>query len=107
MKINGLPILLCIFATLNSYSQTIPYHSVHDDWDPDSLGNHRAIIDFRGSGPIAKVILEWRLNMDSMDKKRIIIQDAKTGRLIRHQLTGLIGNESAEIYFEPVSGAGL
>jgi hypothetical protein len=107
MKINGLPVMLCIFATLHSYSQPIPYRSVHDEWNPDSLGNHRAIVEFRGKGAVAKLFLNWRLNIDSMDKKRIIIQDAKTGQPIRHQLTGLIDNERAEIYFEPVSGPGL
>jgi hypothetical protein len=98
--------LLFLFITKLSFAQEIKYTSGNDSWNADSLGNHRAIIQFNGEAKIAKVVLKWRLNDDSMQLKRIIVQDAKTGNKINNVKTGIINNESGEIYFEPISGKG-
>src|SRR5579871_3548244 len=99
-----LTVLLLLFVVKLSFAQEIKYSSGNDSWNADSLGNHRAIVHFNGEGKVAKVIIQWRLNMDSMERKRIIVQDGNTGNKINNVKTGIINSESGEIYFEPVSG---
>ncbi len=96
--------LLFLFLAKFSFAQDIKYSSGNDSWNADSLGNHRAVVHFNGDGQVAKTIIEWRLNDDSMQLKRIIVQDASTGKKINNVKTGIINNEAGEIYFEPVSG---
>lgn len=96
----GILLLSCF-----SYAQ-VPYTSGNNSWKEDSLGNHRAVVLFNGEGKVAKVVVPWRRNDASPEKKRIIIQDAKTGAKINNIRTGIIDNEKGEIWFEPVSGKG-
>jgi len=100
----GIPVL---FFSCLLQAQTIPYSSGNNTWNEDSLGNHRAVINFFGDGKIAKVSIPWRRNDTDPQKKRIIVQDAKTKSKITNVKTGDIDNEKGEIWFEPVSGKGL
>ncbi|MES2374231.1 MAG: glycoside hydrolase domain-containing protein [Bacteroidota bacterium] len=89
-----------------SQAQNIPYTSGNNGWNEDTLGSHRAVIQFTGEGRVARVIIPWRRNDNEPEKKRIIIQDAKTGAKILNIRTGIIDNDKGEIWFEPVSGKG-
>lgn len=100
-------ILLLLLAGINGYSQSIPYSDCTNCWVADSLGNHRVVIDFNGTGKIAKVIIPWRRRDLNPELKRVIIQDAKTLQKITNVKLGTINRESGEIYFEPTSGSGL
>ena len=91
--------------TINA--QNIPYSNGKNSWNEDSLGNQRAVIQFNGVGKIAKIIIPWRRNDTDPEKKRIIIQDAKTKLKITNVKIGQLNNEMGEIWFEPVSGKGL
>ncbi|NML22365.1 hypothetical protein HHL16_15890 [Pseudoflavitalea sp. G-6-1-2] len=81
-------------------------YSSGSNWDADSLGNHRAVVQFNGTGKVARVIIPWRRADAAPQNKRIIVQDAATQRQILNVKTGLLNNESGEIFFEPVSGKG-
>jgi len=98
--------LILLLAGMNVYSQTIPYTNCTNCWAPDSLGNHRVVLTFNGTGKIAKVIIPWRRRDIDPQNKRIIIQDAKTLQKITNVKTGDINRETGEIYFEPTSGSG-
>ncbi|MGC4034644.1 MAG: DUF6067 family protein [Chitinophagaceae bacterium] len=98
--------LISIFISVFCLSQSINYTSGNNAWNSDSLGNHRAVVTFNGTGSVAKAIIEWRRKDDSTEKKRIIIQDAKTLLKIENVKTGKLNNEIGEIYFEPASGKG-
>ena len=89
------------------YSQSIPYTNCEKCWLPDTLGNHRVVLVFNGSGKIAKVIIPWRRRDTDPEDKRIIIQDATTSRKITNVKIGTINRETGELYFEPVSGKGI
>ena len=99
--------IACTCICLATQAQSIPYTSGNNQWKEDSLGNHRAVIQFSGEGKTAKVIIPWRRNDDEPAKKRIIVQDAKTGSKILNTKTGVISNEKGEVFFEAVSGKGL
>ncbi|MDQ2720865.1 MAG: DUF6067 family protein [Bacteroidota bacterium] len=97
-------VLLLIGNT--AFSQDIPFTNCTDCWNPDSLGNHRAVVEFVGNGKIAKAVIPWRRRDTDPNDKRIIIEDAKTHQKILDVKAGTLNRESGEIYFEPVSGSG-
>jgi hypothetical protein len=76
--------LFLFFITGTEY----PYTSGNNSWKEDSLGNHRAVVQFTGEGKIARVIIPWRRNDTDPRQKRIIVQDAKTGAKILNIRTG-------------------
>ena len=87
-------------------AQQIAYTDGKNSWNPDSLGNHRAVVQFTGKGKIARAVIGWRRRDFHPDTKRIIVQDAKTGNKILNVKTVEINRESGTILFEPVSGIG-
>lgn len=73
-------LILSIFLLtgFSAFSQDIPRANCNDCWNPDSLGNHRAVVEVSSIGKIAKVIIPWRRRDYHPDLKRIIVEDAKT-----------------------------
>jgi hypothetical protein len=99
--------LFCLISTVNIlYGQNIKYTSGNDAWNADSLGNHRAVIIFKGTGNMAKAVIGWRRRDIDPRDKCIIVQDAKTHKKIDNVKMGIINNEKAELWFEPVSARG-
>ena len=95
-----------ILSAQVTIAQQIKYSVCNDCWNRDSLGNHRVVIQFNGTGKIAKAIVLWRRNDQNPQDKRIIVQDAKTGNKILNVNAVDISRENGTIYFEPVSGKG-
>jgi len=103
----SLSISFCLVLVSNSLqAQQIKYTSGNGSWNPDSLGNHRAVIQFTGSGQVAKATIGWRRRDTNPELKRIIVQDATTGKKITNVKTGDITRESGTVFFEPLSGKG-
>jgi hypothetical protein len=96
---------LCIFS-IPLAAQQIKYTDGNDSWNPNQLGNHRAVVQFSGKGNVAKTTIEWRRRDENPDQKLIIVQDAKTGAAILNIKTENINRENGTIFFEPVSGNG-
>ncbi|MCZ2460026.1 MAG: DUF6067 family protein [Chitinophagales bacterium] len=105
-------ILFCLMIIVPGVNaQSFSYSDGRDSWDPDSLGNHRFVVqltqpEFQKNKSAAHVIIPWRRRDFSPELKRIIVVDAATGHRILNTLVASIKRESGEIYFEPVSGAG-
>jgi len=99
-------LLACVLFAVTSPAQQIKYTSSNGAWNADSLGNHRAVVSYNGSGKLARVIIEWRRHDSSPETKRIIVQDAKTGNQIPNAAVVRVNRELGDIFFEPVSGAG-
>lgn len=100
-------IIFCLsFAGNLLYAQQVKYTDGNNSWNPDSLGNHRAVVQFTGKGSVAKAIIGWRRRDTNPDQKRILVQDAKTGKKILNVKTTDINRESGTVFFEPVSGNG-
>jgi len=83
----------------------IKYSDGNDSWNPNLLGNHRAVIAFSGSGNTAKTTIEWRRRDQNPELKKIIVQDA-SGKEIQNIKTENINRENGTIFFEPISGKG-
>ena len=95
-----------IFLFLISDGQQIKYTAGNNNWNADSLGNHRAVINYKGSASTVRVLIEWRRRDKNPEAKKIIVQDAKTGALIKNVAAGILNREYADIYFGPVAGPG-
>lgn len=86
-------------------AQELRFTDGHQAWNPDSLGNHRAVVQFTGSGTVAKLHIPWRRCDANPQEKRIIVTDAQNRR-IRNVQTLDINREYGDLYFEPVTGKG-
>jgi hypothetical protein len=98
--------LIFLLPAFTAQAQKIPYTNCKSCWLPDSLGNHRVVLTFAGTGKAAKVIIPWRRRDNDPENKRVIIEDAKTKQKITNVKLGAITRESGEVVFEPTSGKG-
>jgi hypothetical protein len=97
-------ITLSIFCVSVS-AQSVKYVAGNNSWNPDSLGNHRAVVNVPTSGPVSKAVIEWR-RRDNPSDKEIIVVDAKSDkRILNVKVEGIL-REKGTVYFEPTSGAG-
>ncbi|MBB3053765.1 glycoside hydrolase domain-containing protein [Mucilaginibacter gotjawali] len=106
MKIKLLSFVF-LLAGFAAYSQQVPYTNCPNCWLPDSLGNHRVVLEFNGTGKIAKAVINWRRRDNDPQNKRIIVEDGATHQKVVNTKTGTLNREYGEIYFEPVSGKGV
>jgi len=106
IRLSAFLVLILFLIAGDTSGQTVPYTNGDNSWNPDSLGNHRALVQFSGKGNIAKVIIPWRRRDMNPDKKRIIVQDAQTGKKVINVKTIDMNRESGTLLFEPVSGVG-
>ena len=56
---------LVIIGSTNSQAQNITYQDGNNGWDPDSLGNHRFVIQlaapqYQLNRQVVKVVIPWR-----------------------------------------------
>jgi len=98
-------LITCLFTISISLTAQIKYSDGNDSWNPNKLGNHRAVIAFSGSGNVAKTTIEWRRRDTNPELKKIIVQDA-SGKEIQNIKTENINRENGTIFFEPISGKG-
>lgn len=98
--------LTCIlFSFYAVMAQPVIYKAADNNWNADSLGNHRAVLQFNGTGPYAKAVIGWRRNDTDPWDKRIIVTDA-AGNKISNVHTVQVDQEKGTVLFEPVSGKG-
>ncbi|SEW08329.1 glycoside hydrolase domain-containing protein [Chitinophaga arvensicola] len=87
-------------------AQEVKYTNGNNNWNADSLGNHRAVVTFNGATRVARVVIPWRRRDEHPELKRIIVQDAKTKQKINNVKTLVLNREQGDLCFEPVSGKG-
>jgi Family of unknown function (DUF6067) len=105
MQKNGL-LLIGLLAFSAVGRAQLSYTNCPGCWNPDSLGNHRAVVRFHGTGTVAHVVVPWRRRDSDPASKRVIVQDSATGARILNVVEGAVTRESGEFFFQPVSGAG-
>ena len=74
-------------------------------WNPEGLGNHRAVIYVERPSDAVQVTVPWR-RLDNVDGKDLVLIDALTNQRIRNKYCTQKNNDFVEIVFEPVSGQG-
>jgi len=98
-------IMLLLFLSLltTGQGQELRYTVCENCWSPDSLGNHRAVIDVRGKGDVARVTIRWRRRDYHPESKMIIVTDS-SGNIIQNVSREHIDRETGTILFEPTTG---
>lgn len=102
----SLVLIFILFLITGVSAQQIKYGTGNDSWNPDSLGNHRAVLTVSAAGNVAKATIEWRRRDTHPELKDIWVVDAKTNSRITDVKAANISREQGTIYFEPTSGAG-
>jgi glycosyl hydrolase family 123 len=85
------------------HGQDVPYRLGR--WDPDSLGNHRAVLRVDAAVKAVRVTLPWR-RRDEMPLAKQVFFATATGRRVMNAVPIEGGRESATFAFEPTAGAG-
>jgi hypothetical protein len=96
--------VLMAICCAGSFAQ-VKYINGNNTWNPDSLGNHRAVVHVISAAPVSRAIIEWRRH-DDPTNKAIIVVNAKTNKRVANVKAENISRESGTIYFEPTSGPG-
>lgn len=76
------------------------------NWASNEFGNHRVVVHLPRGGDAAWAHIEWRRRDKNPEKKEIIVIDGQTGKRIENVARLRVTQESGDIVFEPVSGAG-
>lgn len=105
MKKYLVPFVL-IFLGGTAAAQELKYTNGNDAWNPDSLGNHRVVLNVSNIGKVAKAVIPWRRKDLQPEQKELWVVDAKSNQRITHVKIADISREQGTIYFEPASGAG-
>lgn len=102
----SLYVVLAVFLfTVVANAQVIPYTVCENCWDPDSLGNHRAVVTVPTATKVTYATVAWRRRDANPESKVILVTDEK-GNLIRNVRRGAINREAGEVIFEPTAGPG-
>ncbi|TDE12756.1 glycoside hydrolase domain-containing protein [Dyadobacter psychrotolerans] len=105
MKIGTTLFGIFLLTSLSVLAQEVIYKSGADQWNGDSLGNHRVVVHVAAKEDVSKAQVEWR-RRDHHTDAEIIVVDAKTNKRIPNVKVGNVNRESGDIFFQPVSGAG-
>ncbi|RNL51258.1 glycoside hydrolase domain-containing protein [Pedobacter jejuensis] len=89
--------LLCFASSL--HAQTLKYTNGNNQWNADSLGNHRVIVLYNGSGSVAHTKIDWRRRDEHPENKKLIIKCAN-GNAIKVLGVENFNRESVDIYFD-------
>ena len=95
-------IILVIAFNFLGYSQSeVKYGIAEIPWEA-GLGNHRAILEVPKKAEAVKLNFSWRRHDESIEKRRFIIVNAKTGDTIENIHRLEVNNEKCELVFGPV-----
>ena len=76
------------------------------NWDGETWGNHRALVEVRGSGEKARVRIPWRRCDEAAEKKGVFVRRAADGSEVPRVYVHRISREFCEIAFDTASVVG-
>jgi len=96
---------LLTFAVKASVAQQIPYISKNNDWDADSLGNHRVVLTLPNANTsVAKATINWRREDLKPESKQLFVVDSASNKRLMNVSVAAMNREACVLYFEPVAG---
>ncbi|WP_231596007.1 glycoside hydrolase domain-containing protein [Sphingobacterium endophyticum] len=93
-------------AAQTAYSQQQPFPPQPLKWNPDQLGNQRAVLKVEKDDKLVEATIPWRNRWVKADQK-IIIVDSATNKSYDPSSYLWINNVSGGISFQPQSGKGI
>jgi hypothetical protein len=94
----------CISLNIQAMAQTIPYSTAN--WNPDTLGNHRVVVNVSSLAEAVRVQVDWRRRDHHPENINIIVTDANLHR-INNVYRNNINRESCDLVFQPKAGKGI
>lgn len=104
LKFAGSFLLLFFIMNIGSRAQEIPYST--GNWDADSLGNHRVVVQVMKKTDATRVHIPWRRRDLQPENKNVIVVDAGTGRKVRNVYRVEINREYGDLIFQPHTAPG-
>ena len=83
----------------------VKYTVSQDSWDPDELGNHRAVIVVDRQADVVRIRIPWR-RRDANPQEKGILLYSETGAKLENYLPVAITQPYGDFLFEPVDGPG-
>ena len=108
---NTLRSLACAAAlaacALHPLAAQSPVFAVADSaWDPETFGNHRAVVQVDAPGRFVHVTVPWRRPDRHPETKAVIVVAERGGAAVANVRRGAITQAAGEFDFEPTAGAG-
>ncbi|HEY8930228.1 MAG TPA: glycoside hydrolase domain-containing protein [Mucilaginibacter sp.] len=98
-------LLLLLAAAQFTFAQQIKYISKNNDWDADSLGNHRVVLTLQNANTaVAKAVINWRRNDMHPELRQLFMVDSTTNKRVMNVQVSANTRETGILYFEPVKG---
>jgi hypothetical protein len=95
---------LCLASGLQLNAQSLKYST--GNWNPDTLGNHRVVVNVPVMAEAVKVQVDWRRRDHRPDTTNIIVTDANLHR-IKNVFRSKVTRETCELIFQPQAGKGV
>ncbi|PWS26984.1 hypothetical protein DHW03_13270 [Pedobacter yonginense] len=92
-------LIIALFSHLAVFGQIHQYSNGNNAWNPDSLGNHRAMLQFNGPGKIAHAKINWRRRDEHPELKKVIIHDSEGNKVSIEGLANF-SREGVDVYFD-------
>ncbi len=84
----------------------LPLSAQQPAWEPDSLGNHRAVVRVDARSDAVLAVIDWRRRDRTPEDVRVVVIDAATNRRVSNAARMEMNREFGEIVFQPVTVPG-
>lgn len=98
-------VFMCVFAFMASQVVADIEYEVAD-WHEPGLGNVRAIIEVENASDAVRVHIPWRRDDVNYSSKGVVVYDMQSEKQVRNVYVVQSDRESADVIFQPASGAG-
>lgn len=109
----ALPLFVCAFDGDSVYEtfapDGIPFCVADEDWNPDGLGNHRAVVHVEAdeTTSVVRVRLPWRRSDREPAMKGVVVVAAATGEKMEEVYMTDVSADEGTVCFQPVVGQSL
>ena len=95
-----------VFLSYNISAQQHIYPPQKVAWNPDSLGNHRAVVMVKDNEPKITISIDWR-NRNVRPNQKVYVVDSTTNQLVTNVDEKIMHPEKGVIAFDATSGKGI
>ena len=71
------------------------------NWDEDSLGNHRVVVNVEKEADVVWAHIPWRRRDFNPEEKGVIVVNATSGEIVNNVLVMTVNREFGDILFQP------
>ena len=93
------------FLSMKSSLKAQSYNVATQPW-PESLGNHRAILETEQAAEVLALNIEWRRHDKKPEDKRFVIIHAESGDTVQNIHRLEVNSERCQLLFGPAQGRG-